>query len=366
MKLKIGLSIWLWLICSYAQAALVENLYSDEVAVPDQSTAARLDAFKQAFRDVIIKVSGSEEALQNPAMKRPLNSSSRYVLQFRYAARPLARPAGTTVSAAAAPNRALYLRVTFNRNSVENLLRSNNISIWGQQRPGTLLLISEQQAGGARIVSGDTAPAWMEMLSGLAEKRGLPVLFPLMDLEDRQQFSVQDVVQGNLQALTAAATRYAPNALLIGQITAKAGQGWQAHWLLRFSQKQFEWRHQALERKSLLDQAMKHLARLLASEYALHESDGPQPDVRFSVDRVHKLADVVRIRAYLKSLDAVTDVRPLLIEQDKVSYRVKLRNSSEDLARLIALGNVLEQLELPQVDAASGQQTISMNYRLIH
>ncbi len=379
MKLKLGLSIWLWLICVSARAALVENLYTVEVAVPDQSTAVRLDAFKQAFRDVIIKVTGSEDALQNPGMKRPLKSSSRYVLQFRYEARkPKISPedspaegeqtppgAEAATSPGATPDEQLYLRVTFNQDSLENLLRSNNISIWGKQRPSTLLLVSEQQADGVRIVSGDTAPALMEVLSGLAEKRGLPVLFPLMDLEDRQQFSEQDVVQGNLQALTTAAARYAPDALLVGQLIAKTGQGWQAHWLVRFSEKQFEWRNQALERKPLLDQAMKQLARLLASEYALQAGVGPQQDVLFSVDQVLKLTDVVRVLAYLKSLDAVADVRLLLIDRNKVSYRVKLRNSSDDLARLIALGDVLEQLELPQIDASSGKQTISMNYRLI-
>lgn len=386
MKLTIShftrswLAGWLLLMALGAQAAQVENLYTIEVAVPDQTTRVRLDAFKQAFRDVIVKVSGSEEALSNPGMKRPLRSSSRYVLQFRYVTRKkpaaeqdamaTANPPTLPVDAAtpdgATDSDQLYLLVTFNQDSLENLLRSNNISIWGKQRPSTLLLIGYDVDRQARMIAGDNEPALVDEISALAEKRGLPVLFPLMDLEDRQQFSVQDVLNANMQAISMAAARYAPDALLVGQLSTRTGEDWQGRWLAQFSGKRFEWRYNNSEREKVLDQAMNQLARLLASEYALQSGGTTQQDVLFSVDRMNALQDHVRVLAYLKSLDAVASARLVLIDQDKVTYRVKLRNSSDDLSRLISFGSTLEQLDLPQIDASSDDQTILMNYRLLH
>jgi hypothetical protein len=61
----------------------------------------------------------------------------------------------------------------------------------------------------------------------------------------------------------------------------------------------------------------------------------------------------------------VESVRLVLIQGNMLTYRVKLRNSLQDLQQLISLGSQLEQLELPQVNAASDEQTVMMNYRLI-
>ena len=59
------------------------------------------------------------------------------------------------------------------------------------------------------------------------------------------------------------------------------------------------------------------------------------------------------------------EVRLVLIQGNQLTYRVSLRNSLQDLQQLISLGDQLEQLEYPQVNAASDDQTVLMNYRLI-
>jgi len=349
----------LMLIISFSsQASVVEDLYTVELAVADQTTSLRLDAFKQAFRDVIIKVSGSEDALKVPGMARPLKSSARYVHQFRYILRK-------DDNAESFDNGQLFLRVTFNQDAVESLLRSNNISIWGKERPSTLLLISYEINKSASIISSDTTPELVDELDVLAQKRGLPVLFPLLDLEDRQQFGVQDIIESNADNIAMAAARYSPDAVLLGQISGRAGKGWQGQWQAQFSGRRFDWTFSAGSREQVLTQAVDQLAKLLAKEYALQSSAGFDQEVLFSVDHVNRLEDHVRVLSYLQSLDAIESVRLVLIEQDRLSYRVKLRNTRDDLSRLISLGSVLEQLELPQIDASSSDQTIMMNYRLL-
>ena len=363
--IRIWLAAILLLVGFNVQAAQVENLYTVEIAVPDQTTSVRLDAFKQAFSDVIVKVSGSDEALKNSGLARPLKSSSRYVLQFHYQLRKsdIADSADSTDQASA--NGQLFLLVSFNPDAVENLLRNNNISIWGNQRPSTLLLISAAPNGAAQLVSDDSTPELVTALEKQARKRGLPVLFPLMDLEDRQQFSVQDVLQKNLQNLSVAAARYAPDALLVGRLSGSDDSKWQGAWQAQFSGKRFDWTFTAARRDSVIDQAMTHLARLLASEYALLSGNGVEQDVLLNVDQVATLQDHVRVLAYLQSLDVVASARLVLIDGARASYRLKLRNSSDDLSRLIGLSSVLEQIDLPQIDASSGDQTIHMNYRLL-
>ena len=175
------------------QAEIVEDLYTVELPVADQTTSQRLALFNQAFREVITKVSGSVMAVESPGFKRPLNNSSRYVHQFRYVVRK-------DDNSDEFDSGQLMLSVVFNKDAIDNLLRENAIAIWGKERPSTLLLISYNVNKAASIVSSDTTPSVVEELDELSARKGLPVLFPLLDLEDRVRR--RDVLIGEEEMVT--------------------------------------------------------------------------------------------------------------------------------------------------------------------
>ncbi len=341
------------------QAEIVDDLYTVELPVADQTTSQRLELFKQAFREVVTKVSGSVMAVESPGFERPLNNSSRYVHQFRYVVRK-------DENSDEFDSGQLMLSVVFNKDAIDNLLRENAIAIWGKERPSTLLLISYNVNKDASIVSSDTTPAVVKELDELSARKGLPVLFPLLDLEDRVQLGIQDIIDLNANSIGALASRYAPDAVLVGQIIGQAGKGWQGIWQARFSDQEFNWNFKSSSRQDIMDQAIAGLAQILASEYALQSYQAVDEYILFTVDQMFQVTDHIKVQSYLQSLDAIESLRLVLISDDRVTYRVKLRHAAEDLSRLIGLGYVLEQLELPQIDAAANQQTVTMNYRLIH
>ena len=358
-RLTSMLALFLCLITSgQAFAVVVEDLYAVELPVADQTTTQRLEVFKQAFKEVIIKVSGTTTALEQPGFDRPLNNSARYVRQFRYITRK-------TETADTFDAGQLILRVQFDQDAIENLLREYNIPVWGKERPSTLLLISFDVNKNASIVSGDTTPDVIEELEQLARRQGLPVLFPLLDLEDRLQFGIRDIIDGNEANIEVAAARYAADAVLTGQIVGRAGEGWQGVWQVRFADQLFSWSYRAGSRQEVMQQGISYLAQTLALEYALDTQAETEQQILFRVDGMTALGDHVRVLSYLQSLDAVASARLVLIHEDRVTYRIDLRNSADDLSRLIGLGNVLEQQDLPQINAASDDQTVIMDYRLI-
>jgi uncharacterized protein len=357
-SILISMAILCLMQWSNLQAALVEDLYTVELPVADQTTTQRLEVFNQALREVIVKISGSEEVLQRPDLERPLKNSSRYVRQFRYISKK-----DDTVEAFEGSQ--LYLSTVFNQELLEKLLRENSIPIWGKERPSTLMLISYDMNKNVALVSGDTTPDVIEELDKVASRKGIPVLFPLLDLEDRVILGVKDIVQLNEASIQALADRYAPDAVLVGQIAGRVGKGWQGSWQLRFGNRMLDWSYQSQDRESLMQQAISQLAKTLASEYALQTFSNLEEDVLLRVDEVTGIADYQRILSYLQSLDAVESARVVLIQGNLVTYRVALRNSLQDLQQLISLGSQLEQLELPQVDATSQDQTVLMNYRFL-
>ena len=68
-----------------AQAEVVSDLHSAEVPVADRTQAALNAAARDGLAQVLVKVSGSIDVLNYPAIKAVLPKSRSYVQQYAYA-----------------------------------------------------------------------------------------------------------------------------------------------------------------------------------------------------------------------------------------------------------------------------------------
>ena len=356
-KLLALLSVLLGMVSLPANAVTVEDLFTVELPVADQTTGLRLESFSQAFRQVVVKVSGSDDALRSPALERPIESSARYVKQFRYISRCL--PEDDEFDA-----ERLILRIDFDQQLIESLLRENNFPVWGRERPSSLLVISYDVNENIKLVTQDSTPDLIEALDQAASIHAVPVLFPLMDLEDIGLVNISDIVSREFGKIQTMAARYAPDALLVGQILGRSGQGWQGDWEVRFADQIFKWKFKASSKKEVTDQVIRHLAKILALEYALEDHRRVEQSLLLSVSALEGIDNLIKVQKYLKSLNVVDSVHVAMINKDVITYRLKLRNNPEDLQRLIDFGEVLEQEDFPQL-STGGEEQIILNYSYI-
>ena len=336
------------------KAVTVGNLYTIELPVADQTTSLRLEAFTEAFKRVVVKASGSDDALQSPTFARPIERSSRYVKQFSYIVRENQDKQDIEADL-------LFLRVDFDQRLIESLLRDNGFPVWGRERPGSLLVISYDVNETIKMVSSDTTPEIVDMLDNAAQTRGLPVLFPLMDLEDISLVRVGDVISRQFEKIDIMASRYTPDVLVVGQIVGRSGKGWEGDWEVRFLEQLFKWSYKDSSKETVIDQMVKHLTRILALEYALEDHKSLDQELLMSVSSMSGINSLIKVQQYLQSLNVVDSVRVSLIDRDMVTYRIGLRNDVEDLQRLIEFGEVLEQEDFPQL-SAQGEDVITLNY----
>jgi len=360
LKFLVLAPVLLALLPGAARAVSVEDLFTVELPVADQTTSLRLESFSEAFKQVIIKVSGSDDALQSPAFKRPIANSARYVKQFRYLNRELAEDDEEAYDLAR-----LILRIDFDQQLIEGLLREQNFPVWGRERPSTLLVISYDVNENIKLVSDDATPDLVEALDRAAAMHAVPVLFPLMDLEDMAMVNIGDIASRQYDNISTMAKRYAPNAVLVGQIVGRSGKGWQGDWEVRFAGQAFKWNYQESSKQAVIDQAVRQLARTLALEYALEDHRRVEESLMLSVSGLGDINKLIEVQRYLKSLNVVESVRVALISQEVVTYRLKLRNDPEDLQRLIEFGEVLEQEDFPHLNTEGGEQVI-LNYSFIN
>ena len=341
-----------------ATAVTVEDLYTVEVPVADQTTSLRLEAFTEAFKQVVVKVSGSDDALRSPAFARPIERSARYVKQFSYTTRE-------AQSAQELDANLLYLKMDFDKQSIESLLRDNNFAIWGRERPGSLMVISYDVNETIKLVSDDGTPELVKLLDAASNRQGLPMLFPLMDLEDISLVRVGDVVSRHFDKIEIMARRYSPDALVVGQIVGRTDTGWFGDWEARFDDQIFRWQYRDSSEEAIVNQLVKHLARILALEFALENHQTSDQDLLMSVSSMSGISQVIAVQQYLLSLNVVESVRVGNIQQAMVTFRIKLRNDVEDFQRLIEFGDVLEQQELPQLNAQD-ETAVTLNYVYTH
>ncbi|MCP4492214.1 MAG: DUF2066 domain-containing protein [Gammaproteobacteria bacterium] len=341
-----------------AYAVTVDDLYSIELPVADQTTSLRLEAFTEAFKLVIVKVSGADDALHSTALKRPIERSSRYVKQFTYVTRH-------SQDEQELSSELLYLRIDFNQQLVESLLRDNNFPIWGSERPGSLLVISYDVNENIKMVASDTTPEVVDLLDAAASRQGLPLLLPLMDLEDISLVRVGDVISRHFDKIEVMASRYSPDVLVVGQVLGRSDTGWEGDWEVRFLDQVFKWRYQGSSKDVIIDQLVNHLARILALEYALEDHKSLNQNLFLSVSAMSGIKSLIAVQQYLQSLSVVDSVRVSLVDQDIVTYQIRLRNDVEDLQRLIEFGEVLEQEDFPQLNVWD-QDAITLNYAYIN
>jgi hypothetical protein len=216
-----------------------------------------------------------------------------------------------------------------------------------------------------KLVADDSTPDLVEALDQAASIHAVPVLFPLMDLEDIALVKIGDIVSRQYDGIDTMATRYAPDALLVGQVVGRSGEGWRGDWEVRFAEQIFKWKFKASSKQAVIDQVIKHLARILALEYALEDHRQVEQTLLLSVSALEGIDNLIAVQKYLQSLNVVDSVRVAMINKDVITYRLKLRNDAEDLQRLIEFGEVLEQEDFPQV-STQGEEQIILNYSYIN
>jgi hypothetical protein len=339
-------------------AAVVRGLYSAEVPIQDQSEAARSRGFEQALREVFVKVSGDSRVRSDPELDAILRRAPRYVREFSYTTHAPLDSSGGTPS--------LWLRVSFDGTSVDRLLRESGLPVWGKERPSTLLWLAVQGGRERSIVGSDSNASLLESITKAAEVRGVPVLLPLMDLEDRSRVNFADFLGGFDENVLAASERYGADATLIASLSRRNSGSWHGRFTLRSVGLQESRELNAGSADALIRSGIDFMADQLASQYAYSSQEARETTVVLQVTGVDALTDYARVLAYLNGLSPVSSVEPRSLAPGSVGYTMTVRGGRADLQRVIALGSVLDREPLPPLDTQTMYEegAAALHYRL--
>ena len=319
----------LWMVASLAGAVVSQQLFESEVVVQSQAPAERSAAMKSALEEVLVRVAGQDSVLTTGPAMALLQKPSRLVQQYRYFTVPDSEPP------------ILKLWVRFDGDAIRQSLQQQGLAYWGAERPDTLLWLAVEDRGKRYVVSADDNSDVHEQIVQVAKHRGVPILFPLMDLEDQSQARFSDIWGGFFEHVLTASKRYNPQAVLIGRLNRSTSGGWSARWYMDVAGRTASWSDSRQQLAALLQQGMDDTADQLASRFAVANQGGDNV-VRISVDGVRTLAAYARINEYLNSLTSVVDVQVEQLTGSQVQYSLQLNGGLQGLTRTVSIGTVLE------------------------
>ncbi len=334
-------------------ASEVRNLYEAEVAVANKDRNIRSEAFGLALLQVAVKVSGRRGAAASPVIVAAMESPDRFVQQFRY--RNTTPVAGGNESP---ESPTLNLWVQFDAPAVDTLMREAGMPVWGRVRPSVLVLVAIESGGRRELLSSDDSGGWAAFIGRAAGERAVPLILPLMDLEDRSQLRTSDVWAGFEDNLRRAAQRYRSEGVLLGRVYERLPDYWEARWRLLLEDGRHEWLDQAEGLDAVLLAGVHESADLLASRFGGFSGAGAASGVEVNVTGIRSLRDYARTLQYLDSLDEVSRVDVTNVKSGSVSFRVDARGGRETVRQVIALGRTLSE-------DGQGEFNSGLTYRLL-
>lgn len=324
------------------RAAEAVALYEAQVPVQGQGAAERGDALRHALAEVLVKLSGDRTAPKNAALSRLLKDAPRFVLEYRYQA--------AAEEQAAPGEQRLWVR--FDGEAVEQEIRKAGMPVWGRMRPATLVWLAVDDGGQRFLIAGGAHAAAATELRAAALRRGVPLLLPLMDLEDQDRLRPDDVWNGSRETVLSASVRYRPEAVLAGRMREERPGVWVAHWTFYQQGAASEWTTRGTEAKAVAD-GIDRTADALAAPLAVH-AGGTQPSgLMLQVSDVRSAEEYARTLRYLTGLGPVSRVQVTRVEGSTVTFQLEVRGDRHVLERAIASGNILAMAPVMLVGTAT-------------
>lgn len=231
-------------------AVRMARLYQVEMPVVSQLSDVKEQAVKDGFLQVLIRLSGDPQVDKNPVIHEGLKKAEYYVHDYNYALET--------------PNASEYLlRIRYEPTDVNRLLKQAKIVSWGERRPLILVwLVLKDKHNHVEIISNEAPSTIYKNMSQEGKKYGLPLIFPVMDVNEMNQVSPQDVMSFSYNTLNMAAKRYSPDALLMGDVV-EYSDGAQSNWRFIMRNTQWDWQVNGRTTKALVVGVMNQLKEAL-------------------------------------------------------------------------------------------------------
>ena len=294
------------------------------VNVPDQSDPAFQKALPQALEQVLIRMSGNTDVMTLPAIQNVLSQISRYIEKYSYITKIEDNR-----------NNQLLLRVAFNQQAIRQLLYNANQTIWSINRPLMMIWLSIPNGIQPQILTNDSQKPVVQIVKQVAFVRGIPIIFPMMDLEDQIYMVQPPSTLPNSQQLQEISQRYEVNSTLSGTVIANKEYQLQGEWQLFLNETLYGWQTSGSNITEVVKNGIDRAVDMIINQFATLDSRGMESLVTIQVSGIKTLNDYVNVISTLKHLTLVTKISVSDINTDMLLLKITTTGNLNDLVKAL-------------------------------
>jgi hypothetical protein len=316
---------------SMSLCAELTDLYQAEVDANQSQNQWQ----QAAVASVLVKLTGGEAILKNPAIATAIRSSSDFIKQFQMVQRD-----GRNL-----------LQVTLDQQKISSLLQQLQIPIWGSRRPDVLLWLTEKTLEAPQLVVLAEHPL-RNALIAQAKTYGLSYLFPRYDEQEVALINAAALWSGDWSGLTQVSSSYQATQvfnLLVEQNVDLTGQ-------LQYRLTSQTWLDGVLQTQeftgadinALLLQFSQQLAAAQAAQYAVNVQAGAVTDsvLQLKLEGIESLTDLVSVQKLFTAMLTVRQQQLVAFQPGQATIQLTLASTEPDFYRALALEKQLQ----PQYD----------------
>ncbi len=163
----------------------------------------------------------------------------------------------------------------------------------------------------------------------------------MMDLQDFNSISMQDIKQTNLPVIQTSSQRYGVNTILVGYIFKSPQVDWQSKWTLLTDGNTENWDIVGNDIEQILTKVTNNVASTLAAQFAILNDNALQTQLTVFVTGVTDLDEYAAVVKYLHSLNTVADIELVNASPNYVKFQVTSIDGTQGLVDAIDYGNKL-------------------------
>jgi len=255
----------------------------------------------------------------------------------------------------------LRLNVVFQAGAIKALLNQAGAPFWQANRPGVLVWLVEQSGGQQRIINAELAPQFYNALNQAAEARGVPLIQPLLDLEELNQIGAADLWDLSIPVIDSASQRYDNGAVLVGKFSQAYDKSWFGQWMLLYrGDRQIE-HYRGTELADFFIRGSDLVADRLAADYAVAVNQAQRNNnltIKFSGIKDH--TDYLALSEYLRQVPALKAIQLSHIDGKHCYFSLE---GSDDIDQVRALIELNDRLVPSRDDSRDSYLSNQLHYQ---
>jgi len=330
----------------------VTGLYNHEIPVRNDSIAEVNRALREALAAVIVKVTGQTRWLDDSLLAAALGRAQDYVEQRAYRSETVETAMNQQQDTVAVSDdlpsldlepavqtaEQLYINFSFSRTAINELLAVAGAPVWDSNRPSVLLWMVLQDDQGQRSLLGDESnQEVLNSIVDIARQRGLPVIFPVLDFEDRRNLSINQLWDLDENAIRLASSRYAADSVLAGRLFTTVSGELVGRWQFIFQNSAESFDGFDIDLEQYLYQPLDRVTSQLAGHFAVLRTDSSAQNVRLRIEGVNDLSTYSTVLNYLQGLGIVETVDVAQLDGQSLELELDLVGDQQQLLEMISL-----------------------------